>query len=284
MKWRLKNSDLPVFEMSWANFQQGQRHPDLQYNKIKEKLKLNNYEEIIKELLREYNPEWKLISEYINNNTPLLFINNEGYLAKRTYTNLKKATTKLAIFNKYYPEESTYNMYKYVKENCEGIELLPNQIYKNMHTEYEFVCHIHGKFKSYWCNFFYREQGCPHCIQIQRSKGEEKIIKWLEQNHLEYKHQYSFNDLKGVGGKKLRFDFAIFNSNKEIILLIEFQGNQHFKPIEWFGGEETFNTLVKNDKLKVEYCKEKALPLLIIKYNELNYIEEILENKLKLCA
>lgn len=36
------------------------------------------------------------------------------------------------------------------------------------------------------------------------------------------------------------FDFVIFNDKNQIIQCIEYDGEQHFKPIEFFGGEQAF--------------------------------------------
>jgi hypothetical protein len=59
------------------------------------------------------------------------------------------------------------------------------------------------------------------------SYGEYVIQKLLEENNICFKREYSFNDLLSPKGKKLRFDFAIFE-NDELQLLIEFDGRQHF--------------------------------------------------------
>jgi len=61
----------------------------------------------------------------------------------------------------------------------------------------------------------------------------------LLKKNIEFKREYSFEELKGFNNGKLRFDFAIFNKN---ILqgLIEFQGEQHFYPVKTFGGITSF--------------------------------------------
>lgn len=57
--------------------------------------------------------------------------------------------------------------------------------------------------------------------------------------------------------------------------LIEFQGEQHFRPVEYFGGEKAYLTLSQNDKIKRDYCNNKNIKLFII-----NYYDN-LEEKLK---
>jgi hypothetical protein len=41
----------------------------------------------------------------------------------------------------------------------------------------------------------------------------------------------------------------------EINIAIEYQGKQHTEIVEYFGGEESFNQSLYNDRLKKEKCK-----------------------------
>ena len=75
--------------------------------------------------------------------------------------------------------------------------------------------------------------GCRHCTS---SIGENRIRRFLDMHNIEYEPQKFFDDLKGVKNRVLTFDFYLPRFN----LLIEFQGKQHEKPIEYFGGEEQF--------------------------------------------
>ena len=59
--------------------------------------------------------------------------------------------------------------------------------------------------------------GCIH------SFGEQKITKILIEAGCEFSTQYTFPDLIGIGGRRLRFDFAIFHKGK-LSHLIEFNG------------------------------------------------------------
>jgi len=51
-------------------------------------------------------------------------------------------------------------------------------------------------------------------------------------------------------------------------MCIEFNGIQHYIPIEFFGGVNNLKSQIKRDKIKEEYCKNNDIQLLIIKYNE----------------
>jgi hypothetical protein len=50
----------------------------------------------------------------------------------------------------------------------------------------------------------------------------------LNDNNIEFASQYTFPDLIGLNGGKLRFDFAIFH-NGVLSHLIEYNGIQHYE-------------------------------------------------------
>lgn len=97
------------------------------------------------------------------------------------------------------------------------------------------------------------------------SIGNYQVRTLLDTLNLSYKTEYSFDNLKDKG--KLRFDFAVFKNNI-LDFLIEYNGKQHYEPIAFFGGEETFLNQKFKDSLKQEYCKEHQIPLITFKYNE----------------
>lgn len=102
--------------------------------------------------------------------------------------------------------------------------------------------------------------GCIHSL------GEQKITQMLIDEGCEFSTQYTFPDLVGEGGRRLRFDFAIFLNGK-LDRLIEFNGLQHYQKPEGKWGEEWEN-LIKNDNKKIEYCKTHNIDLKIIKYSQ----------------
>lgn len=103
------------------------------------------------------------------------------------------------------------------------------------------------------------------------------VTKILFENDVKYQVEYSFSDLYGIYGKnKLRYDFAILENDGSIKHLIECQGEQHFKPIEEFGGQKQFEIQIKNDLIKRDYAKAHNIPLLEISYKDKN-IEKINE-------
>lgn len=140
--------------------------------------------------------------------------------------------------------------------------------------------HVYWKCKCYCGEEFIadgvelRQGKIVSCGCYKQSKGEKQIEELLKDAHIKYKKQYTFNSLIG-NNRKLRFDFAIFE--EEILKgLIEFQGEQHYKSIDYFGGDAEFLKRQEYDLKKRIYCIENHIPLNIIKYNEKITLERVL--------
>lgn len=136
--------------------------------------------------------------------------------------------------------------------------------------------------QSWWVapNSFLRGSRCPHC---SASKGEMAIQQHLTSSSSIFTAQYSFSDCLSTAGNRLRFDFAIFSdsSKQTPVLLIEFDGKQHFEPVEYFGGQDQFERQKQNDSIKDEYCQQYSIPLLRIPYWDIDRIPEILNAQLQ---
>lgn len=117
-------------------------------------------------------------------------------------------------------------------------------------------------------NYDTKSCGCVHSL------NEKKITKILLDNNIEFATQYTFNDLKGINGGSLRFDFAIFKNGK-LSHLIEYNGLQHYEKPQGAWGRE-YNNLILNDNKKIQYCKENNIELRIIKYNQEYSINDLI--------
>lgn len=76
------------------------------------------------------------------------------------------------------------------------------------------------------------------CKNPNTSFSTIEIEKFLQENNLLYRKEYIFKDLISEKGKYLRYDFAILDENKKVIKLLEYDGPQHFKSTNFYGGEE----------------------------------------------
>lgn len=112
---------------------------------------------------------------------------------------------------------------------------------------------------------------CPHC---RSSKGEQSISKWLNRMGIPNIPQYKFPDCKDKS--VLSFDFAILDSEDNLVSLVEYDGIQHFEPVDVFGGRENYEDVVRKDQIKNNYCKVNDISLLRIPYWDFEHIGEIL--------
>ena len=113
---------------------------------------------------------------------------------------------------------------------------------------------------------FWSEVYCD-CHKI--SSFQWIVNKLLIENGVKYKVEYSFPDLLGCYGKKLlQYDFAIIDDTGHVVCLIECQGEQHYKPVKEFGGDDKFTMQQKNDELKRMYAEEHKIPLIEISYKD----------------
>lgn len=109
--------------------------------------------------------------------------------------------------------------------------------------------------------------------ELVKSHGEELVESALLKMNIEFFREYTFD---GLGDKRpFRFDFYIPKYN----LCIEFDGIQHFAPVEVFGGMKAFNETQKRDKIKNRFCEENNIELLRISYKEMEDIEQIIKKK-----
>ena len=111
--------------------------------------------------------------------------------------------------------------------------------------------------------------------QIGIENFAKMIKEYLDNNDIDYVFQKRFNDCKNQ--KTLRFDFWL--PKHEII--IEYDGKQHYEPINFFGGAYLFEKMQNNDKIKNEYAVRMGYYLLRIKYLEQNNIPLILKNNIR---
>ena len=103
------------------------------------------------------------------------------------------------------------------------------------------------------------------CGCASQSSGEIKITQLLEQANIEFQAQYRIKNFN----LSSPFDFAIFN-NGVLLGLIEYDGEQHFESIEFFGGEEKLKLQQERDERKNKWCKDNNISLIRIPYTEYN--------------
>ena len=171
-----------------------------------------------------------------------------------------------------------------LKKTIETFKIEANEIHNNRYdyskvdyinnqTKVIIVCKIHGDFYQIPSSHL-SGSGCPHCNE---SKGEKKIAKYLTQNNIDFSRQYKFKDCVGIR-YKLPFDFYL----PKYRTIIEFDGKQHYEPMEFFGGLESYERLKTNDRIKNDYCEDNFIELIRIRYDQIDRIYDILNESLRM--
>lgn len=119
-------------------------------------------------------------------------------------------------------------------------------------------CPKHGPFKQVPSGHL-QGRGCSRCLE---SKGEREVNKLLKKFDLTFETQKRFAECKHI--QTLPFDFYI----KDLNLLIEYDGIQHFKPVERFGGKKALKLTQYRDSIKTKFAEENGYELLRIRYDE----------------
>lgn len=137
--------------------------------------------------------------------------------------------------------------------------------YNNTKTKVPIICASHGEFFQQVGNILRKETGCPKCSE---TLGEKKIRAYLEENNIDFQTQYKIENGQ-------RYDFYIAGT------MIEFDGEQHFMPVDFSGkgskfAEEQFKDVQKRDALKNQYCVDNDIKLIRIPYWDIHNIDTIL--------
>ena len=187
----------------------------------------------------------------------------------RTGQSLSCGCQKMSIMREACKKDETGKIYGYLEVLREATEEEKQQKLQGKNKDGVFwVC------KCLKCGnpFFvvkgdYLRNGDTKSCGCLNSYNESKIFQMLKNNNINFKQQFTFNDLTSSGRTcdKLMFDFAIFNKKDELQYLIEYDGEQHFlKSHAW--DIKSFQTTIKNDNIKNIYCFNHNIPLIRIPY------------------
>ena len=112
-----------------------------------------------------------------------------------------------------------------------------------------------------------RSYCCSNCNSS--SKFEMIVSDYLKSKGFNFSSEVTFSDLVGLNGGYLRYDFMVrFNGT---IYLIECHGGQHYKPIDFYGGDDFYKRQVAHDKIKRDYAFKNSYNLLEIDCRNTNY-------------
>lgn len=207
----------------------------------------------------ESHPEFELVED-------LAKIHDSQAPIKCRCTLCGRIQTGKTVYN-YYDGKKCYCQTKSVKKDeelllkdfdqiCIFLEPYQNTdtpiLLRSLHCKHEFKCAPKDILR--------KPLTCPIC---KSSHGEKKIMLWLEKNNINYCKEYKIN-------KQYRIDFYLPDQN----IFIEYNGIQHYKPIDFFGGQEQFNKQQNRDQYIRSYCKNNNIALIEFSYLDYNNLEE----------
>ena len=112
-----------------------------------------------------------------------------------------------------------------------------------------------------------------------KSKGELKINNLLTAMNIKFKTQYIFEDCRFLDTNHLAyFDYAIFNDDNSLKMLIEYDGTQH--QCGWSQQEESLQKIQAKDKFKECYCLNNRIKLIRIPAKDYDKLNEEYLNKI----
>ena len=109
--------------------------------------------------------------------------------------------------------------------------------------------------------------------EAEGSAGEELIKRYLISKNIIFRKEYYIKEIRR------RYDFS-FEWNGRLVF-IEFDGEQHFKPINRWKGKKGYEERRKADIEKNLYCRKNGIPLLRIRFDQAYLIPDMINDFLK---
>jgi hypothetical protein len=220
------------------------------------------------------NKEGKCLSKiYINANINLLWECKLGHKWLANANRIKNSNDWCPICSK--NKKLTIEEMQKIAIEREGKCISKNYI--NCDTKLLWECQYGHQWMALPKSIKYDNNWCPVCNE---SLGERAINNYLKQNNIIFEREKKFIDCRGKR-RVLSFDFYLPENNA----LIEYDGKQHFMPVNFYGcsnekAQKTHFDSKENDNLKDKYCNDNSIQLIRIPYTIKN-VEEHLNNALR---
>ena len=193
--------------------------------------------------------------EYVNSKTKVCIICPEhGEFWQTPKSHLRGQGCRLC-----YNQRTKERLHKTTEQFISESKLIHGDKYNYSKVEYKgclekvcIICPEHGEFWQTPLNHL-QGHGCTKC---QLSKMEFEIQKYLTQESVKFDTQKRFDWLKD--NRQMILDFYLPNQN----ISIECQGEQHSTPNVFFGGNDSFESSLKRDRLKYQQCKEHNIEII----------------------
>ena len=215
--------------------------------------------------------------EYVNNHTKVCIIcpiHGEFWQIPNSHLNgngcytcsyIKRGNDKKTTLDEFIKKAKEIHGNKYDYSKVE---------YINAWTKVCIICPKHGEF---WQTPHQHLSG-HGCFKCKQSKLEREIGNLLSNNNIKFIEQCGKSVFSWLN--KLKIDFYLPEYN----IAIECQGEQHFKPIDAFGGKNEFEIISIRDKRKKKLCDINNIKLIYYANYKFNFPYKVItscENLLK---
>jgi hypothetical protein len=164
----------------------------------------------------------------------------------------------------------------YIKLGQErGYEWLGPEV-PNVTTKTYWLCKKGHKWHTTYGRI-YSGADCFACVSdAGQSKGEKRVAQILDALDILHSRQKAFDGCKDK--KALRYDFYFSFSGYQF--LVEYNGEQHYKPIERWGGAKSLENIQRRDRIKSDFTQANGLHLITIPYTHYDRIGTIIIDRL----
>ncbi|WNS82208.1 hypothetical protein RRU94_15810 [Domibacillus sp. DTU_2020_1001157_1_SI_ALB_TIR_016] len=227
-------------------------------------------EEFKKEVYNLVGEEYKVLGEYLNTDIPIEIKHHPcGRIYPITPANFLRGRRCAQCQGK----------------AAKTTEMFRNEVFDLVGEEYVVLgnyvdADTHIKIQHMACGYpydvvpysFLSGARCPACKEF---KGQRRIVNHIKTRNFPYEVEFK---IPGA----LRLDVAVFDPKHsgKLLVAFEFQGEQHYKPISYFGGREKFQRQIRSDQKKRKYCMENGIYLIIIPHWNYDQIEKIIDKHL----
>ena len=152
-------------------------------------------------------------------------------------------------------------------QKAHGEEIIALERYKSVRDKIK----VQHKCGHIWkvdpADLIRKKHGCPRCA---KSKGNKEIYDFLQNKKIKFETEKRFNSCK----YKIPLPFDFYIPSKKI--LIEYDGEQHFIAIDFWGGEAGLLERIIKDKIKNSWSKKNGYTLYRIRFDE-NIIQKLVK-------
>jgi hypothetical protein len=230
------------------------------------------------EVFERVGDEYTVTGEYVRNDIDISMIHQEcgkefsiipvEFLRGQRCSNCKNK--RISLSNRWSHERFVEEVFSQAKG-----EYSVDSKYTGSHNLVKFTHHTCGSTYETLPYIFLQGSRCPRCMD---SKGVLKITSILDDLGIRYRREYKIDNCRYK--RVLPFDVALLRDDNSLSMLIEYDGEQHFKEMSNWGGREAFEGIKLRDGIKDRFCEYNNIPLLRIKYTDFDRIEEILTKEL----